>query len=173
MRNSFTILAIFVLPGCASMQERRKEAEKADREQLVAEIVEDVHDRLWQVENSIKILSYNTGRPNSAGGVNAYFRYTNLNEKTIKYLIWEAYPINAVGDAVTCDIRDHSAFRGKDTGPIEQGQSGGSGYWENAWYNHKIKEMVLTGIHIEYMDGTTLQIEGSDLYSIGKVAPRY
>lgn len=119
------------------------------------------------VRSSIKIISYYTSSPNSAGGVDVYFRYTNLNEKIIKYLTWEAYPMNAVGDMVASEIAGLTHARGKDTGPVKKGQSGG-GCWGTVWYNHSIKKMILTSIEIEYMDGSELKIDGDDLYLIGK-----
>lgn len=119
------------------------------------------------VKNSVRITSYYLKSPNSAAGVDAVFYYKNLSKKDIKYFYWEGYPINAVGDAVTCDIRDYSNFRGKDTGPIKPGRTGG-GVWECAWYNWTAKKLVLTAVEIEYMDGSNLRIEGDDLYLIGK-----
>lgn len=116
---------------------------------------------------SIKLKSYYLSSPNSASGVSAYVYYKNLSDKTIKYFYWEGYPINAVGDIVSCDIRRNSLFRGKDTGPIKKGQSGG-GCWDCAWYNWEAKKLIITAVEIDYIDGTNLRIEGDDLYVIGK-----
>lgn len=172
--------------GCGMSQKRIEERAKKEREIFVIDSTEKAYalarirlaamsdsiakaNHALAVRKSIRIISYYTSSPNSAGGVDAHFRYTNLNDKTIKYLTWEAYPINAVGDAVTCSIRDRSSFHGQDTGPVKKGQSGGvGGYWECAWYNYQIKKMILTGVKIEYMDGSTLEISGDDLYLIGK-----
>lgn len=119
------------------------------------------------IKSAIKITSYYLTSPNSASGVSVYFYYKNLSDKPIKYLVWVGYPINRVNDMVTCDIRGYSTYRGKDTGPVKKGSTGG-GYWDCAWYNWQAHKLILTGVEIEYMDGTTLNIDGDDLYLIGK-----
>ena len=123
--------------------------------------------RLKTIKNSIKITSYYLSSPNSASGVDANFYYKNLSDKTIKYLVWRGYPINAVGDPVSCTIRDYSEHGGRDTGPVRKGASGG-GSWDCVWYNWQAKKLILTKVEIEYMDGSTLNIEGDELYLIGK-----
>lgn len=128
---------------------------------------EVVKVRRDKINNSVKLTSYYLSSPNSASGVDAYVYYKNLSDKTIKYFYWEGYPINAVGDQVNCEIRGNKVFRGKDTGPIKKGQSGG-GCWGCAWYNWTAKKLIITSIEIEYMDGSSLHISGDDLYEIGK-----
>lgn len=119
-------------------------------------------ERISKVKKTIKITSAYLGRPNSASGVDAYFYYKNLSDKTIKYLIWEGYPINAVGDRVDCEIRGYRSYRGRDTGPVKPGRSSG-GCWGCAWYNSTAKKLILTGIEIEYMDGSTFTIKEREI----------
>ncbi len=119
-------------------------------------------ERISKVKKTIKITSAYLGRPNSASGVDAYFYYKNLSDKTIKYLIWEGYPINAVGDRVDCEIRGYRNYRGRDTGPVKPGRSSG-GCWGCAWYNSTAKKLILTGVEIEYMDGSTFTIKESEI----------
>ncbi len=118
--------------------------------------------RIAEVKKTIKITSAYLGRPNSASGVDAYFYYKNLSDKTIKYLVWEGYPMNAVGDRVNCEIRGYQDYRGKHTGPVKPGKKGG-GCWSCAWYNSTAKKLILTGIDIEYMDGSTFTIKESEI----------
>lgn len=120
-----------------------------------------------KLEKSVRLTNYYLSSPNSASGVDAHVYYKNLSDKTIKYFYWEGYPINAVGDQVNCDIRGNKVFRGKDTGPIKKGQSGG-GCWECAWYNWTAKKLIITSVEVEYMDGSSIHISGDDLYEIGK-----
>jgi len=101
--------------------------------------------------------------PNSAGGVSVNFNYKNLSNKTIKYLDWTGYPINAVGDAVTCSVRGNSSYSGRSTGPVKPNHYNNGGYWDCAWYCFQAKKMVLTDISIEYMDGSTLDISTNEL----------
>ena len=44
-------------------------------------------ERISAIKKTIKITSAYLGRPNSASGVDAYFYYKNLSDKTIKYLV--------------------------------------------------------------------------------------
>lgn len=123
--------------------------------------------RIEVLKNSIRIKSAYLSSPNSTSGVDAIFYYTNKSSKTIKYLIWHGYPKNAVGDVVTCDIRGYSEFNGKDTGPVKPGKTSG-GCWDCAWYNWEAKKLVLTGIDIEYMDGSSLTINQNELQYVRK-----
>ena len=121
-------------------------------------------NRIDKVKHSIKIIKAYLSAPNSAGGVDAHFIWKNVSDKTIKYLTWSGYPINAVGDAVACEIRGRSESGGKVTGPIKPGTTYGYGYyWECLWYNYSAKKLVLTGIDIEYMDGSTMRINQNEL----------
>ena len=121
-------------------------------------------DRIDQVKHSVKILKAYLSSPNSAGGVDAHLVWKNVSKKTIKYLTWRGYPINAVGDAVECEIRGVSESGGRVTGPIKPGTTYGYGkYWECLWYNYSAKKLVLTGIDIEYMDGSTMRINQNEL----------
>lgn len=125
----------------------------------------DKAKRIEDIKKTIKIKSAYLGRPNSASGVDAYFYYKNVSDKTIKYLVWTGYPMNAVGDRVSCEIRDYADYRGKDTGPIKPGKSSG-GVWSCAWYNSTAKKLILTKIDIEYMDGSTFSINESEIQYI-------
>lgn len=121
-------------------------------------------NRIDQVKHSVKILKAYLSSPNSAGGVDAHLVWKNVSKKTIKYLNWSGYPINAVGDAVECEIRGVSESGGRVTGPIKPGTTYGYGkYWECLWYNYSAKKLVLTGINIEYMDGSTMRINQNEL----------
>lgn len=189
------IIASLIASSCTSKEEKeRQQREKAriERERYVNDSTQAAieretreykrHQELQQelrqdsinkaehineIRNSIKITSYYLTSPNSANGVSTYFYYKNLSDKVIKYLVWTGYPINAVNDIVSCEIRGNSSFSGKDTGPVKKGGTGG-GYWDCAWYNSTAKKLILEKIDIEYMDGSTLCIKGDDLYLIGK-----
>ena len=121
-------------------------------------------NRIDKVKHSIKIIKAYLSAPNSAGGVDAHFIWKNVSKKTIKYLTWSGYPINAVGDPVSCEIRRISESGGKVTGPIKPGATDGyDGCWECLWYNYSAKKLILTGIDNEYMDGSTMRINQNEL----------
>ena len=133
----------------AEREKRRKEQEKTQKDKVRA---------------IIRISRVYPSRPNSAGGVDAHVVWQNKSSKTIKYITFELEPYNAVGDVVCCTIRGRSAARGKVTGPIKPGQwYGENGYWECAWYNSTITKIKLISTEIEYMDGSTMELTGSDV----------
>lgn len=120
--------------------------------------------RIELLKNTIKIKKAYLSSPNSAGGVDAHLVWKNVSNKTIKYLNWRGYPINAVGDPVSCEVRRTIEGGGKVTGPIKPGTTYGYGkYWDCLWYNYSAKKLVLTGINIEYMDGCSININKNEL----------
>ena len=140
-----------------------KEEKAAYKERVRLDSIRKAN-RIDQVKHSVKILKAYLSSPNSAGGVDAHLVWKNVSKKTIKYLNWSGYPINAVGDAVECEIRGVSESGGRVTGPIKPGTTYGYGkYWECLWYNYSAKKLVLTGINIEYMDGSTMRINQNEL----------
>lgn len=195
MKNNLFFIAligvILAMSSCYSKEEKEKmkqEEMQQKRELALADSVKNAQEaklaeekkrteiyndslkkaeHIEAIKNSVKITSYYLTSPNSASGVSAYFYYKNLSDKPIKYLVWQGYPVNAVGDPVECTIRRNSSYRGQDTGPVNKGKSGG-GCWDCAWYNSTAKKLILESIDIEYMDGSTLSITGDDLYIIGK-----
>ena len=156
------------------IQARRDSIREAElRKERIQDSIRHVQDsireaeHIYELTHSIKITSAWLDRPNSAGGCDANVYYKNMSDKTIKYLYWEGYPMNAVGDRVGCDIRGFQTFRGKDTGPVKPGHSGG-GCWSCAWYNYSARKLVLTSIDITYMDGTSFSITSSELPYVWK-----
>lgn len=100
--------------------------------------------------------------PNYAGGCDYSFHYINNSQKIIKYLDWTGTIYNAVNDPVPCDVRRTSICKGRDTGPIRPGESGG-GTWECVIYNNTAKTMKLSNITILYMDGSSMSIGVADV----------
>ena len=105
---------------------------------------------------------FQSGRPNSAGGVDVKGTVTNNSTKTIKYITLRFTPYNSVGDAVGCSIKDVSEYGLKITGPIGPNQ-GHSFYGENMWYNYSISSVRVTKAEILYMDGSSENLSGSQI----------
>lgn len=97
---------------------------------------------------------------NSVGGCSASIEYSNVSDKTFKYVYFSVYFQNNVGDAVKCTITGDTYKRLQDVGPIEPGKSGG-GYWEELIYNYSARKIVLTTCRIEFMDGTEVTYPSS------------
>lgn len=113
----------------------------------------------------ITIQKSNLTSPNSAGGCDYDFEFTNMSNKTIKYLFWYGNVYNAVGDKVACTIRNSYSFSGKDTGPYPEKAIGG-GEWDCIIYNWSAKEMRLSKITINYMDGSSASLSAKDIANI-------
>ncbi len=116
-------------------------------------------------KRAAKAISINEARllsPNSAGGCDYRFEYTNNSDKTIKYLYWSGWIYNAVDDIVYCNIRDYGNFRGKDTGPVATGETGG-GTWDCIVYNYSARSVKLNSVEIQYMDNSRITISETDI----------
>ena len=112
----------------------------------------------------IRIKKFYSSSPNSAGGVDFNIIWQNKSNKVVKYATFEVVPYNAVGDVVECTIRNSSTFRGQVTGPIKKNKWNGYGTtWSNAWYNNTIKKIKVTGVDIDYVDGTSETLYSTDI----------
>lgn len=101
--------------------------------------------------------------PNSVGGIDVVFGFTNTGTKTIKYASFYFIPYNSVGDAVTCSTRGESEQGAKYTGFVEPGASIYKVTFNNAWYNSTITQVKVSKVFVEYTDGTNETINGSDV----------
>lgn len=120
--------------------------------------------RIELLKNTVRIKKAYLSSPNSAGGIDVTIVFKNVSNKTIKYFRWTGYPINAVGDPVSCTIRDYTESGGTATGPIKPGATYGYGkIWECVWYNYSAKKLILTEVNIEYMDGSSITIGKNEL----------
>ena len=124
-----------------------------------------IEDSLKVVEletfkNSIEIIKYYTSSPNSVGGVDCNIIWKNLSEKTVKYARFTVVPYNKVNDRVKGEY-DYNGNGEKTvgvTGPVKSKQIYGYGtYWDCLWYNWTIDYMLITGIEIEYLDGSIIR----------------
>lgn len=118
-----------------------------------------------RVAKFLRIEASELGRPNDFSGCDYSLWYDNLSQKTVKYLNWNGNVYNAVGDRVSCEIRRTGQFSGRSTGPVGPGERGG-GVWEAVVYNWSAKEMRLSGIRIQYMDGSTVSVTGEDAVAV-------
>ena len=114
---------------------------------------------------AISIIYAGLEEPNSVGGCDYTFTYTNYSPKTIKYLYWTGTAYNAVNDPAYCEIRRTVTYTGQDVGPIEHGESGGGG-WDCVVYNYSAAYMKLSKVQIVYMDGSSITIGAADILRI-------
>jgi hypothetical protein len=138
-------------------------AEQTRQAEAAAEAVRRNAERSERdhVRSVVRVRRLWTDDPNSAGGVDLHIVWQNTSSKTVKYATFTVQPYNAVGDVVSCSIRDYSEFSGQVTGPVRPGRVYGAGMsWETAWYNPTIVRAQLMKIHIEYTDGSTVDFSG-------------
>ena len=109
-----------------------------------------------EAKSLIRITRLSLSRPDSAGGVELYFNFINQSDKVIKYVDFAVSFYNAVGDIVTCDIKNDRINYCRDTGPYNKGEGrqGTNWHWGD-FYNWDIKSVKLVDLKITYMDGTT------------------
>ena len=149
-------------------QKQIEDSLKVVREKQIEDSLKVVE--LETFKNSIEIIKYYTSKPNSAGGVDCNIIWKNLSEKTVKYARFTVVPYNEVNDRVKGehDYNGNGEKTVEVTGPIKSKQTGGYGtYWDCLWYNWTIDYMLIIGIEIEYLDGTT--ISTSDINIIEKL----
>jgi hypothetical protein len=149
-------------------QKQIEDSLKAVRQKQIEDSLKVVE--LETFKNSIEIIKYYTSSPNSVGGVDCNIIWKNLSEKTVKYARFTVVPYNAVNDRVKCkyDYNGNGEKVVKVTGPVKSKQIDGYGtYWDCLWYNWTIDYMLITGIEIEYLDGSI--ISTSDVNIIQKL----
>jgi len=135
-----------------------KEPQKTKAE-LYQDSVDSYQQSMMTYKDSIQIVKSYTKEPNSAGGVDCNIVFKNTSNRTLKYVRFQAIPINAVGDQVACEIYGMKTKGLKVTGPIKPNQVNGYGeYWDTAWYNYSIRSMKVVSFELEYMDGTIVEV---------------
>lgn len=91
--------------------------------------------------------------------------YYNAGEKEIKYITFSYVPYNSVNDVVACTVSRKTEVSGQLTGPIEP-KGEGSVTWDTLWFNPTVTKVVLTEVHIQFMDNTEELIDGKDIVSM-------
>ena len=187
MKKSLLLIAfaVLILSGCSLSPEQKAAKEKAKFDSILSAIkAENASDSLVNVyknqeeeknapliTTSIAIIKYYTSNPNSAGGVDANIIWKNISDKIVKYARFTAAPYNAVDDMVSSEIGGETLKKMKVTGPVKPGSTNGYGStWECIWYNHSITHMKITGIELEYMDGTIISTNNVGI--IDQVLPK-
>lgn len=154
MRLILTLITVLTLPACAI------HSKFAD-------------DALLDPTRPVAVIEHGSTFPNSVGGVDYAFGFVNTSGKTIKYLMADVEPYNAVADLVADDIRGQSVATLKVTGPYPPGSSNiskmpglGAPRFGVMWYQSDVACAVLVSIRIEFMDGEKLTLDGQTLRKV-------
>lgn len=117
-----------------------------------------------KILSPIIITDYST-KLNTVGGLDYTLTVANNSGKTINYIHYTVHVINRVGDAIYDTISDKKTFHLKDTGPYAANETS-SGIWEAMMYNYSAYDVVIDKVEIEYKDGSTDVVNGSDITMI-------
>ena len=101
---------------------------------------------------------------NALSGLGMQTIFYNASGKDIKYVTFTYAPYNQVNDIVT-DQYGGTIVSKKHTGPIESGAMSIATF-DGIWYDDTITEIILEKVSIDYMDGTSEEIAGSDLVDV-------
>ena len=115
------------------------------------------------------------GKITNSVGISHKYYYTG--KKVIKYLTFSYLAYNAVDDVVECLASGVTEVSGKVTGPISPklfNYKKSEWYfdydqeveWKSLWINPTVSRVVVTKIHIQYMDNTEEVIDGKDIVSM-------
>lgn len=104
--------------------------------------------------------------------VDVWHQYYNASEKEIKYVTFSYVPYNSVDDVVACNASGKTEVSGRLTGPIPP-KHDSRVEWKGLWFNPTIRKVVVTKIHVQFMDNTEEVIEGKDVLTIDNQNSRY
>ncbi len=90
---------------------------------------------------------------NVVDGVEPEITFRNNFGKTIKYVYFNTYYYNAVGDPAKCEIYNTNYERLKVTGPIKNGASE-SYEWDAVLYNSSTTKMYIKSAEVVFTDGS-------------------
>ena len=99
----------------------------------------------------------------SVCGVQWTFNIKNNSGKTINYIQLKWYNFNGVGDSVYDQISGNNYTALQYTGPLKNGSSTGDKINITKFYNCDYKSSTISYVSIIYDDGTTEEINNSDL----------
>ena len=104
---------------------------------------------------------------NSVGGIRAYVHLTNTGNKRIKYISFNCYLYNSVGDKVVDELYGFSAVPVQLDGPFEIGEYKHSLMdGEVIGYCKRCTKIVIEEIKLTYFDNTTEFVANNYRYSL-------
>ena len=141
--------------------------------------------RLEEVTTSL-IQSYKDNQPfvitdiywdsNSVGGIEVSLKITNCTQQTIKYVTFQGYFKNAVGDKCWNEIGGGTVWKAKGIGPIGPCPStmenchermydceGSYNFDNQTFYSRVANTFKLSTVTVQYMNGRTITLSGANL----------
>lgn len=146
-------------------------------EQMEKELAE-TKTRLISIfrDNAPIIVHVESWSSNSVGGIEVSLSVTNCSTQIIKYVTFQGYFTNAVGDKCRNEIGGGTVWKGRGIGPIGPRPTSlddfeeriddckGSYTFDNLTFYSRIADAFhLSSVTIQYMSGKTVTISGANL----------
>lgn len=152
-----------------------KAAKEAAEERVRVE--ESLKQRIQEYkENSPFIISYISWSSNSVGGITVYIDITNCTQNTIKYVTFQGYFLNAVGDRCRNEIGGGTMWKARGVGPIGPCPSTIANHYERyrsceasytfdnlTFYSRIVNKFKLSSVSVEYTNGRKITLSGANL----------
>ncbi|MEE3416570.1 MAG: hypothetical protein VZR53_14510, partial [Prevotella sp.] len=127
-------------------------------------------------ENDPVIVHVDSWEANSAGGIEVNLSVTNCATQPIKYITFQGYFTNAVGDKCRNEIGGGTIWKARGVGPIGPrpttlenfderfDDNRGSYNFDNlTFYSRVATYFQLSSVTIQYMNGKTITLTGANL----------
>ena len=127
-------------------------------------------------KNSPFIISDISWTANSVGGIEVSLNITNCTGQTIKYVTFQGYFINAVGDRCRNDISGSTTWKAKGVGPIGPCPTTADNYYDRknncgarysfddlTFYTRVAHTFRLSSVTVEYTNGRKVTLSGANL----------
>lgn len=150
------------------------EIKLAEKKKELAELQQSLI-QIYKEHNPILITDI-TWSSNSVGGIEVEMKVTNCSQQTIKYITFQGYFENAVGDRCRNEIGGSSTWTGKGIGPIGPGPTSLENFEERmeecegaydfdnvSFYSRVAESFTLSSVTIQYMNGKTITLSGQNL----------
>ena len=127
-------------------------------------------------KNSPFIISDISWSANSVGGIKVNLSITNCTGQTIKYVTFQGYFINAVGDRCRNSINGSTTWKAKGVGPIGPCPTTADNYYDRVkncgalfnfddltFYTRVAHTFRLSSVTVEYTNGRKMTLSGASL----------
>lgn len=122
------------------------------------------------------IISDISWTANSVGGIEVSLSITNCTGQTIKYVTFQGYFINAVGDRCRNDIGGSTIWKARGVGPIGPCPTTADNYYDRknncgarysfddlTFYTRVARTFRLSSVTVEYTNGRKVTLSGANL----------
>lgn len=160
-------------------QNQLDSARAVENERLIKELNTSKNNLIEIFRNKSPIIvEFLTWTSNSVGGIEVSLKVTNCSSQTIKYITFQGYFLNAVGDKCRNEIGGGTIWKAKGIGPIGPCPSSLDNFderWDDCtgrytfdnitFYSRIADRFFFSSVTIQYMNGKTVTLSGKNLDS--------